>query len=211
MRLAVIGTFYRRHDRNREIIDALIGQTRRADEHWILCETDEDARAFASAYLDGDGLPCLRLVTLPTPRDQGTYAVIPYSYKINWALDRTDADAIVYLDNGSTPHPEKFEVMTDALKDRPVVYCGQHRTGIDDLELRADRVVHNAFGYLNYTQVMHRPTKDRWPLEMDLAIPTDLADAVFWRRLHESLGAFFPAGENILDTHHIESRKAAGL
>lgn len=207
----MIGTFHQRHHRNPEIIAALASQTRKADEHWILCETDDDTRAFAEAYLEPESLPNLRLVTLPTPRTDAGYSVIPYSHKINWALDRTDADAIVYLDNGSTPDHEKFEVMTDALKDRAVVYCGQRRTGIDDMELRADRVVENAYCYLNYTQVMHRRTADRWPLAMELATPTDLADAVFWTSLHQSLGAFYPAGDRVLDTHHIESRKASGL
>lgn len=213
LKLAVIGTFYRRWENNEAIINALLGQSRPADEHWIMCEDDEDTQNFVLARGVGS-LPGLRLITLPTPRDaDGRYEVIPYSHKINWSLDRTDADAIVYLDNGSLPAPDKYRAMLEGLESNPewgATYCGQHRTGVSDHIFSAGDTIYDAFCVLNYTQVMHRRTDDRWTLDMEHADP-DLADAHFWRSLHASLGPFYPVGDGVLDNHHMPSSKAAGL
>lgn len=208
-RLAVIGTFYQRWENSAPIARSLFRQTRQADEHWLMCEDQADVAALAECT---PGLPGLRLVQLPTPRRGDRYAVIPYSHKINWALDRTDADLIVYLDNGSMPALEKFERMANVLDDPSIgaAYCGQHRTGMNDMERPADSIIEDAYAVLNYTQVMHRRTDDRWTLDMAHADP-DLADAMFWRQLHGSLGPFHPTPGGILDEHHIPSAKAVGL
>lgn len=211
MRLAVVGTFYRRWERNPAIIAALANQSRPADEHWIVCEDSADWLQFTTA-LGGRTLSGLRVLEYPTPRVDGEYAVIPYSHKINWVLDQTTADAIVYLDNGSLPALGKYGAMLAALEAHPAwgaVYCGQHRTGVVDAPYPASEVVEDAYCVLNYTQVMHRRTADRWTLDMAYAKP-DLADALFWRALHASLGPFYPV-PGILDEHHIESELAVGV
>jgi hypothetical protein len=103
--------------------------------------------------------------------------------------------------------------MVEALEAHPewgAVYVGQHRTGFEDKLVLADKVIGDAYGVLNYTQVCHRLTADRWTLDMQWANP-DLADAMFWRDLHKSLGDFYPVGEGILDEHHMEDRKAVGI
>ncbi len=213
MKLAVIGTFFRRYENNPLLITALLTQTRRADEHWIVCEDDADATEFIRAMAVHGTLPGLRLVTLPTPKDGDRYEVIPYSNKINWCLDRTEADAIIYLDNGSLPAPDKFRAMLAGLEDNPewgATYCTQRRTGMSDTVSHANDVMNDAYCVLNYTQVMHRRTDDRWTLDMEHANP-DLADALFWRSLHASLGPFYPVGDGILDEHHIPKAAAVGL
>lgn len=147
----------------------------------------------------------------------GRYKVIPYSNKINWALARQTGDAILYLDNGSMPHPRKVELMAAALEANPewgAVYCGQHRTGYLDETYRAGpdaTTIANGNGQLNYTQVMHRPTSDRWTLDMAHADP-DIADGLFWQSLHRTLGPFHPVGSDlILDEHHMADPKAVGV
>lgn len=221
MTLAVIATMFGRHENSLPILRRLTEATRLPDECWLLCETEEDAEAIWAAYRTLYELEVLdewpswaRVEVIPTPRKEGGYAVIPYSNKINWALNRTKADLIVYLDNGSMPSPEKFEVMAAALEAHPewgAVYCTQQRTGFQPTLAPADVVVDDAYCGLNYTQVMHRLTADRWPLDMRHADP-DLADGLFWRELHATLGAFHPAGgPRVHDTHHIPSPKAAGL
>ena len=208
--LAVIGTFYQRHENTPLIAAALRAQTRRPDELWLIGEGDDDVAVMREQDWGCDA----RFVILPTPRDgNGRYAVIPYSHKINHALDRTSAEYVVYLDNGSLPAPRKYEAMAAALDSDPTigaVYCGQHRTGVVDSFSHADRMVEDAYCVLNYTQVMHRRTVDRWTLEMRHADP-DLADALFWRSLHATLGPFHPVAGGVLDEHHIADYKAAGL
>lgn len=151
---------------------------------------------------------------IPTPTRNGRYQVIPYSNKINWALDRTTADLIVYVDNGSLPHPAKIELMAGALEARSdwgAVYCGQERTGWNPEVHRAIDTIANGSGQVNYTQVMHRRTNDRWPTDMRLADP-DVADGHFWAKLAVSLGPLHPVAPNlILDEHHMPSHKAAGV
>ena len=207
--LAVIGTFYGRHDRTEALVRRVMESTRPPDEFWVMCESDEDARYVPRMW------KALHVQVLPTIMRDGKYAEIPYSRKINWALDRTRADLIVYLDNGSMPDREKYELMAAALEEHPdwgAVYCGQHRTGHLDVLAHAGDVIEDAYCVLNYTQVMHRRTEDRWTLDMQYAAPMDLADALFWRSLHASLGAFHPvAAGRLLDEHHIESAKAVGL
>lgn len=158
--------------------------------------------------------PSLWLTTVPTPRSQGRYQMIPYSLKINLALAGTKADYIAYLDNGSMPHPRKYGLMKQALDENPewgAVYCTQQRTGYREYLKEARVVEADAYCVLNYTQVMHRRTDARWTTDMIHADP-DLADALFWRELHPVLGPFYPvAGDLVLDEHHIEGVKAAGL
>lgn len=210
--LAVIGTFYQRHENTPRIAAAIRAQTRQPDELWLMCEGEDDAAAIEA---EDWGSALVNVLVEPTPRaENGRYAVIPYSNKINMALGLTGADYIVYLDNGSLPHPEKYEHMAALLDADPTVgatYCGQHRTGYAEVNAYADGVVADAYCRLNYTQVMHRWTDDRWTLDMAHADP-DLADAIFWRSLHASLGAFHPVAPGLLlDEHHIPSEKAAGI
>lgn len=223
MRVAVIGTFHERRGNtfplmHRLFVDAL----RKPDEAWVMCESSADADAVEGALgelvwlgLLEKPVRGLNLIVLPTPKqNDGKYAVIPYSHKINYALDRTRADAVAYLDNGSRPSPDKYRLMVAALEQHPgwgAVYCSQQRTGMRDEVSVADAVVPDAFSNLNYTQVMHRVTDDRWDLDMRWADP-DLADARFWRRLHRSLGPFYPVGGELPhDWHHIPDQKAVGV
>lgn len=215
-KLALIGTFYQRRNKTLELLNRVLKEsTRSPDEFWMMCEDEEDA-----AVADGweKSYNNLHIKVLNTPcNEDGSYKVIPYSNKINWALDHTDADFITYLDNGSMPHPRKYEVMVGAL-DRPgigAVYCSQTRTGTTygGMIMMPEYPISDAYSVLNYTQVMHRKTDDRWDLDMQWAVPYDLADAKFWRKLHASLGDFYPAwlGEEILDEHRIDGLQAVGL
>src|SRR6185369_7701901 len=113
------------------------------------------------------------------------------SHKINWALDRTEADLIVYLDNGSLPAPGKFAAMVPVAESSGAAYCRQLRTGHTPGEYPTVKgAIDDAYCVLNYTQVMHRRTDDRWSLDMRNATPIDIADALFWRELHKSIGPF---------------------
>lgn len=217
MKLALIGTFYRRWERTELLLRRVyLESTRPPDEFWLMCEDWQDATA-AQEALDRIGIdpPGLEIYEWPTPRSGDSYAVIPYSNKINRALDLTTADAIVYLDNGSTPHPRKYELMLEQLEANPdygAVYCSYNCTGFKPYTWEADHVIQDAYCKLNYTQVMHRPTEDRWTLDMEYAKPYDLADALFWRALHRTLGPFYPVpSDDWLDEHHIEGFQAVGL
>lgn len=214
MKLAVIGTFYKKFDSSRKAIEAVLASTYAPDEFWVICETEYDLQN-AKAML-GDKWPTrMRMLHLPTPTTGGEYDVIPYSYKINHALDNSEADAFVYLDNGSVPHPDKYELMLSSLgcSDKiGAVYCPQRRTGYHEVIDMATEVVPDAFCRLNFTQVMHRKTDARWTMDMQHAKPNDIADALFWRELHKRVGAFYPVDCGyILDDHHIPSPVANGL
>ena len=113
--LAVIGTFYQRHENSLMLMKRLIvDSTRKPDEFWLMCEGQDDVEAIDEA-LDFlyekemiEHIPKgLRVIHFPTPKNGASYAVIPYSHKINYALARTGADLIVYLDNGSIPTDDK--------------------------------------------------------------------------------------------------------
>lgn len=221
--LAVIGTFYEKRENSLPILMRLLESTRQPDEVWLLCETDQDADALVDAY---DVLFELELVelwpknmeviVLPTPREEdGSYSVIPYSNKINYALDETECDLICYLDNGSMPEARKYALMASALQNNNphwgAVYCTQKRTGHQPMTFEARDPVGDPFCVLNYTQIMHRKTDDRWTLDMKHANP-DLADGMFMQALSRSLGTFWPVyGEVILDDHHIPYTSAAGV
>ncbi len=181
-RLAVIVTAYGERGAQNlpRIIEALRSQTRQPDEVWWLTEK-----------MAGIG------IDLPTPRQEnGDYAVIPYSLKQNYALDRTTCDYVTYLTDDSWPAPEKYARMVEYLDMHPevgAVYCTQDFGG----QLRvADGMMTDAHCRVDHTQVMHRLTEDRWPEEIE---HITLGDAVFWRRLHESLGPFYPLGPEVLD------------
>jgi hypothetical protein len=222
LKLAVIGTFYGRHENTFPLMHRLfVDGSRPADEVWLIGETLEDVEVIDDALDELYNLEALenypetlRLMHLKTPMIDGKYAVIPYSHKINYALDRTKADVIVYLDNGSMPGPEKYKTMIEGLEEHPewgAVYCTQKRTGYQPTIRFANDPVEDAYCDLNYTQVMHRLTEDRWSLDMRDADP-DLADGLFWRALHKSLGAFHPVGGVIIhDDHYIPSPKAVGV
>jgi hypothetical protein len=210
LKLAVIMTMYGRHENTYPLIERVLTSSKIPDEIWIMCDGQDDFDV-ASAALDKLWRVNVTPILLPTPRDGDRYAVIPYSNKINYVLDRTKADAIVYVDNGSMPSETKFEVMLKALLDNPdwgAVYCTQQRTGYREETNGADRIIPDGYGILNYTQVMHRPTTVRWTTDMGKANP-DLADAIFWRDLG---GPFYPVdGQVVHDTHHMNSAAAEGV
>lgn len=210
----MVGTFHRRYENTFALMHRLfVDSTRKPDEAWLMCEDEEDEAAIYEALAELDDLELLsdeepwHVMVVPTPRDtSGECAVIPYSNKINTALDLIDAAAVVYLDNGSMPGPDKYRVMAEGLENNPewgAVYCTQKRSGYIDELFTADEIIEAAAHRLNYTQVMHRPTGDRWPLELSYAQP-DIADSVFWGKLNETLGPFYPVGgTRILDDHHM--------
>jgi len=214
VKLAAIATMYGRHDKTLPLLEQIFESSRVPDELWIMCEGIDDADVAINS-LKILGKESNGVVVLPTDLTAlGQYAIIPYSHKINWVLNRTGADAIVYVDNGSMPSREKYQVMIEALENNPswgAVYCSQTRSGIDSRTEWADRVVDNAYAVLNYTQVMHRKTDDRWTTNMAHANP-DVADAMFWQSLHKSIGKFYPVdGERVHDWHHIPSHAAQGI
>lgn len=218
MRLAVIGTFHKRYECSLPILRRLyVEGSRTPDEAWLLGEDNRDAAALDDARRHlGLGWPeGLVIEVVPTPvKAGGKYEVIPYSHKINHALDRTTADLIVYLDNGSLPHERKYELMAGALEehpDWPAVYCGQLRTGYRIEEHHAQDVIPDGYCQLNYTQVMHRRTPVRWTLDPQYGNP-DLADGMFWRDLHEQGAAYHPvAPGQILDEHEMHDHAVEGL
>lgn len=206
MRLAVIGTFYKRHENNLSIMRRVFEEsTRVPDESWFMCETEDDKAHLEAAQKSIGYCPGLRIVQLETPRDEnGKYLEIPYSKKINWALDHLTADCVVYLDNNSMPSPFKFDVVMAGLEEHGAVYVSQHRTGDRNEFHKAVSVIEDGYCQVNYTQVAHRVGPARWPLDMALANP-DLADANYWRELHKVAGFFYPVGgEEIHDVHFIE-------
>lgn len=201
-RLSLVGTFYARHEQTLPLLRrVLVESTRPPDEFWIMCEGADDADIAMQAldFLDRTAT----VVVLPTPRlDNGRYAVVPYSNKINYALDRTDADYIAYLTNDSMPDPRKYELMARALAENPdwhAVYCGQRRNGSN---IDAVNTVPDGWCVLDHTQVMHRATHARWTLD---PANTLLGDAYFWRDLN---GPFQPVEGGILD---VTDQTADGL
>lgn len=215
--VAAIVPLYQRHEKTFPLLHRLlVDSTRRPDEVWLMCEGLDDVDNTAKALSELHELELIEL--LPPGVDlrycPTTKPVIPYSNKINEALDLSDADAFVYVDNGSMPSPYKFELMAGALERHPdwgAVYVTQKRTGFQPTVCEATDVVPDAFCFLNFTQVMHRRTESRWPLDLRFADP-DIADALFWRSLHAEFGAFHPVGgTEIHDTHHIPSPAANGL
>jgi hypothetical protein len=210
LKLAVIMTLHNRHDKTLPLLDRVLNSTKSPDEIWIMCE-DEDDLFVAEESLLELGRDDIKPILCKTPMDGDRYALIPYSNKINYVLDNTDADAIVYVDNGSMPSERKFEIMLRALEENPEwpsVYCSQKRTGYREETHGANDVVADGYGVLNYTQVMHRATDVRWTTDMRNANP-DLADAIFWREIG---GPFYPVdGENVHDVHHMSSAAAEGV
>jgi hypothetical protein len=214
VKLAAIATLYGRHDKTLPLFEQIFSSTKVPDELWLMCEGVDDATA-AINVLNKLGKSSVGVTILETPRSSnGDYAVIPYSNKINWALDRSRADAVVYIDNGSMPSREKYGAMLKALEDNPswgAVYCSQERSGYNAMTAWASGILENAYAVANYTQVMHRLTDDRWTTNISHANP-DLADALFWRSLHKSIGPFHPVDtDTIHDWHHINSQKAEGV
>jgi len=185
----------------------------------MVCETEEDVRVAEAALAELIELDVLhrrpkslRIEHLPTPHTGERYDVIPYSHKINWALDRTKADAVVYLDNGSMPAPEKYEVMLAGIDaGHQAVYCSQKHTGFSTGVRGLSGVIDQPKGRLNFTQVMHTVGPERWTLDMRHADP-DWADGIFFLDLIPRVGAIYPVGTNDpLDFHHIPSPAAGHL
>lgn len=192
-RLLAIVTTAGRTYRHAELSRALRSQTRRADLVVVECESASDLRSAAARSWGG------RITVVkhrPTPVQNGQYMVIPYAHKINDALDLVAANAdasvtwyVVYVTDDSLPHPEKFERMLHACETLPaaVVWCRQRR--VDGTVMpQIEGPINDAYCILDHTQVMHRLTQDRWDLDGDVR----LGDARFWRKLHASLGAFYP-------------------
>lgn len=203
--LALIGTFHQRRERTVPLLAAVLASTRPPDEVWVMCE----ALADADRVTLGD--PRLRVCVLPTPRERvapwglpGGYATVPYSHKINWALERTEADYIAYLDNASEPAPGKYALMAAALDEHPdwgAVYCAQDR--VEGGLAPAAEVIEDPYCVLNYTQVMHRRTPDRWSLDVRYMTP-DVVDGMFFRDVARRLGPFHPVGDGaVLDRHEL--------
>lgn len=197
----------------------LVDGTIQPSQFFLVCETDEDVLVVERGLFDLIDLDLLTRVPdsvvinhLPTPVWNGAYKVIPYSHKINWALDRVDADAVVYLDNGSMPAPEKYEVMLAGMADHDAVYVRQRYTGFSNGVRGLDGPIGNPKGRLNFTQVMHTPGPERWTLDMKWADP-DWADGIFFKDLAERTGPFHPVGDPDvdLDFHHMPSPAAEHL
>lgn len=190
--VAAIATFYGRPELVERVAAAIRAQTRPPDELWLMYEGGVGETL---AVTDFGVTPFL--LEIPTPRTTtGRYAVIPYSLKINRALDASGCDYIVYVTDDSIADPRKFEVMARALDEHPdygAVYCSQEHEGGTRA---ADRPIDDAYCIVDHTQVMHRRTLDRWSLDVR---HIRLGDATFWRALHGSLGPFQPIAE-ILDT-----------
>jgi hypothetical protein len=191
-RLAVIATLYghRAIEHTPRMIEALAAQTRPPDELWWMVEDVPQTAPFHTLRNTE-----VLWNEVPTPRQEnGQYAVIPYSLKANIALDATSADYITYLTDDSWPEPAKYERMVAALDEHPewgAVYCSQdYGSGVRF----AGDVMRDAYCNVDHTQVMHRRTADRWPLEVADIM---LGDAIFWRRLHASLGSFYPIPETL--------------
>lgn len=210
MNLAVIGTFYRRHENTLPLLERIFDAPG-ISELWLLCETPRDREVVYSAltklgrYYDQS----VRVELVATP-GAPHYDVVPYSLKHNFALDRSTADAFCYLDNGSMPEWNKYDLMLEALESHPewgAVYCAQERTGYTSGVCYPGVPVDDGFCLLNHTQVMHRATDARWPLEMD---KINLGDAFFWRELHARIGPFHPVGTtDVLDRHHQQTSFSA--
>jgi len=165
-----------------------------------MCEAEEDAdvvRAWAATEASDAAVACLELRVLPTPRtSDGRLAVIPYSHATNYALGHTSASYIAYLTNDSLPHPDKYRAMAAALDANPTwgaVYCGQSRNG-SPVDITGP--IHDAACVLDHTQVMHRASDARWPLDM---AKIRVGDAWFWRELHARFGPIQPVGAGVLD------------
>ena len=99
-KLAVIGTFYKRHENTEALFKrVLFESTRTPDEFYVMCEGEDDVKEAEKALDEWDNWFTETIVWhAPTPYNSaGTYAVIPYSNKINLALNTTTADYIVCL------------------------------------------------------------------------------------------------------------------
>ena len=194
MTVAAIVTLYNRPHNVRRVAEAWMAQTQTPDELWLLTEGRIITEVYKQEWPDWR-----HIRELPTPRrTDGTYAVVPYAQKINYALDRTACDFIVYGTDDSFPAPEKVGRMSHALDANPdwgVVYCGQSWRSPDGTEGHRGDIgrIDNAFSVIDHTQVMHRLTADRWDLDGEIR----LGDALFWRRLHASLGAFYPVADEL--------------
>jgi len=190
MRLAVIGTFYRRPAIVPAIAEHIRAQTRKPDELWLLWEERADAEALYAADwgMEVQVLP----IGFAIPRDaDGRPRVVPPSAAINVALDLTTADCIAYLTDDSFPAPTKYERMVEALADHGAVYCSQ-RYGYDGAWTgvrTADREQGSPFCVVDHTQVAHRRSDDRWPTDLKW-MPN--SDGEFFRRLVDRFGPLHP-------------------
>jgi hypothetical protein len=198
MKLAVIGTFYRRPDIVPVIAECIRAQTRKPDSLWLLWEERSDAEALYAADWG------MEVRVLPfgifIPRDVGGRPlVVPPSAAINVALDLTDADCIAYLTDDSFPAPTKYERMVEALADHGAVYCSQRYgyAGSWHGTRNADREQGSPFCVVDHTQVAHRRSDDRWPTDLQWM---PYSDGEFFRRLVARFGPLYPIPEVLDET-----------
>lgn len=199
--LAVIWTSFRRPWAYERIAASLAAQTRPADHIWVMFEAREDCDPLALAVrdlYDAEGWQVY-------PRSDEN----PLSYAINQALGMDRCDYITYLTDDSLPDPRKYEVMARALDENPdwgIVYCSQDfgvasspedwLAGGRNIGIRqAHPIEDQPFCVVDHTQVMHRRTKARWPLDYG---SRRLSDAHFWVDLVADLGPMHGIGE-VLD------------
>ena len=205
--VALVCTFYHRPEFYPAIAEAIRDQTRPPDELWLMCEDGADADALAACLWPAGA----SIVVVSVPRhDNGEPMVVPPSLLINKALDLSKADYFVYLADDSLPYPEKIERLAARLDAGALVaYCAQDRgqVGTKDEWLSAIGSVGSIspangpqmspYCQVDMTQVMHRRSDDRWPLEME---HRKIGDAVFWNRLLDRYGGFENVPE-VLDWH----------
>jgi glycosyltransferase involved in cell wall biosynthesis len=202
-RLAVIGTFHRRPWAIPRIAEALRAQTRKPDELWLLWDDEDDLNALCDLLIDMDDLGVHVYLERVTPSPDA----IPYSDKINRALDWTLADNIAYLTDDSLPHPDKYRLMVEKLdQGHGAVYCSQDYGRADGPDHWLAGGTHQGnrmalepetdpYCRVDHTQVAHARSDDRWPLDRTYM---RLGDAMFFRQLAASMGPFQPIPE-ILD------------
>lgn len=189
-RLAVVATFYRRPDDIPRLAAAIRGQSRQPDEVWLMHERPDDGELLASADW---GTADAHIVRVRIPRSAGRPQVVPFTPLINRALDETTAEYITYQTDDSEPLPEKYGAMAAALDARPDwqgVYCWQRNV----VARGETHMVHMGHGYdpvrhgwLDHSQVMHRRTPLRWPI--DLGTMHD-CDWMFFRDVANAHGPF---------------------
>lgn len=198
--LAAIGVFYKRPEFIPVIAAALRAQTRPADELVLTCETRADLEALVAESWPG------RVTYLMVPMPDNS---VPPSVCINAGLDATRADYITYFADDSLPAPRKFELMMAALETGAnAAYCSQDRAAVGS---RDEWLAHGGNGYVHLadheepdpymrvdmSQVMHRRTTLRWPLDPGVR---KIGDAVFFRDLVAEQGPLQPVPE-VLDWH----------
>lgn len=194
--LSVVATFYRRPLLVPRIAQSIREQTRKPDLLWLVYEDPADGDALRAADWGAE-----HRILRYTPT-AGNLAV---SDAINMALDRDGSDLVTYLTDDSLPYPEKYERMAGALDAHPdwnAVYCSQAFGSAASAESWLECTYHSYSGVrtahdpqptpfcvVDHTQVMHRATKVRWPV--DLA-SRRYSDGMFFNELVRAGGPLMP-------------------